>query len=191
MPVSIDDFLGGFRAPQVVVSLTQRADLVAEHQTLTRQLDQAVRDDLAGGGHTAAEIRGRLADLEEQIAASSIEVTLRALGSQEYQRLLADHPPTPDARKAGIGFNLETFPAALIAACAVDPEISVEQAAQLCDRLSDGQFTKLWNAALLVNVGDDTAPKSVLRSATADRSATSSTTAAAEESLAASSSDES
>ena len=54
-------------------------------------------------------------------------------------------------------------PVAAIAACSVEPKMNAEQAERLADTVSDGEFSKLWQAVLAANlrVGDGT-PKSVL-----------------------------
>lgn len=168
----VADFLEKFQATRTVVTLQQRSDLLAEYTQVERDIQVSMRDDLAGGAGVAA-LRERLHALEDEMRDAEFRVVLEALGSQRYTQLLALHPPTPDDRQQGLGFNHVTFPPALVAACAVDPVISPDEAEALCERLSDGQFTKLWNAALVVNIGDDSAPKSVRRSATVDPEGTS------------------
>lgn len=187
---SIEDFLGGYQSPRRSVTITQRADLLDEHGRLQRALQLAVRDDLSSNkGAQAPRIRKELEQLEDQIRASEREFTFEAMESNAYSELKAKHYPRPSDRKANLDFNADTFPPALIAACAVEPEISPEQAERLCATVSEGQLTKLWNCAIGVNIGADDAPKSVMRSAQADESATSSSTALPEGSPGASSSD--
>jgi len=191
MTRTIEEFLGDYRSPRVSVRVTQRADLLAEHVRLQAAHKRATRGDLSENRLPEAPgIVDELRAVEAAIAASEFEFTFEALGRQEYLQLLAAHPPRHEDRTERLSFNGETFPPALVAASAVEPAISEAQAAQLVERLSDAQFSKLWNAALTVNIGDDSAPKSVLRSATTEQNDGSSTTASPEESLEAPSSDE-
>jgi hypothetical protein len=165
-----------------------RADLLARRADLLRDHERAIRADMSENRPPEAPgLVRQLSDIEDEIGASEFAFTFEALGGQDYRRLLADHPPRREDAQQQLGFNADTFPAALIAASAVDPEISNDDATHLVERLSDSQFSKLWNAALSVNIGDDTAPKSVRRFATGGLSETSSTTASPEESPEASS----
>ena len=191
MTRSIDDFLGGYEPPRVTVRVTQRADLLARHAELKHLHQLAVRDDLQQNRPAEAPgILDELRDVETELAQSEFPFTFEALGRHKYMRVKAAHPARKQDRADRLDFNAETFPAALIAASAVDPVIDDDQATELVERLSDGQFTKLWNAAISVNVGADDVPKSVLRSDTAASNGTSSTTASPEGSLEASSLDE-
>jgi len=187
---SIDVFLGGYKPPRRSVYVTQRADLLEEQGRLQKAVAVAIRDDMSSNkGPTAPKLRSELSQIEDEIRESEFEFTFEALGSQEYTKLKAAHPPSAKDRKNRLDFNSDTFPQRLIAACCVEPEISAEQAEQLLSTLTEGQVTKLWNCAIAVNVGADDAPKSVMPSAPADSSETSSSTADPEGSLAASSSD--
>jgi len=189
---SIDDFLGGYQPPRVTVFVTMRADLLARHAELKHAHQLAVRDDLQQNRDPQAPgILDELRTVETELAESEFPFTFEALGRHQYMKVKAQHPARKQDRSARLDFNEETFPAALIAASAVEPAMEPEQAVELVDRLSDGQFVKLWNAAISVNVGADDVPKSVLRSDTAASNGTSSTTASPEESPDPSSSDES
>lgn len=63
------------------------------------------------------------------------EVTLKfqAIGQKEYDKLVSKHPPTPEQRVEGASFNIDTFAPALIAACAVEPEMTAADAKELWD----------------------------------------------------------
>jgi len=85
----------------------------------------------------------------------SNEVTLKyqAIGMREYDRLVSKHPPKPDQRAEGSSFDIDTFAPALIAACAVEPEISPSQAKQLWDseEWSRGDVMVLFRQAVELN----------------------------------------
>lgn len=173
MTRTVDEFLGGYQPPRLTVTVTRRADLLAElNAAADRREHLKVDTDLLNGGSEARDLEAEMERLADEIAASAFAFEFEALGAGAYQELLDRHPPLPQQRKDGAAFNPATFPQALIAACSVNPEITVEQAEQLMDALSEHQFKKLWAAAVAVNIGDDSAPKFVRSSLLADAAET-------------------
>jgi len=83
------------------------------------------------------------------------EVTLKyqAIGMRAYDRLVAKHPPKPDQRAEGASFDMDTFAPALISACAVEPEISLDQAKSIWDSddWSRGDVMVLFRNAVELN----------------------------------------
>jgi len=71
---------------------------------------------------TAETAREALAveELRKEEAAASIELVFRALGSRAFEDLVRDHPASAVDAEAGMEFDKETFPPALIAACHVE-----------------------------------------------------------------------
>ena len=53
-----------------------------------------------------------------------MELTYQAIGAQEYDKLVAKHPPTSDQRVEGASFNIDTFGPALISKVCVEPEMT-------------------------------------------------------------------
>jgi hypothetical protein len=83
------------------------------------------------------------------------EVTLRyqAIGMRAYDRLVAKHPPKPDQRAEGSSFDIDSFAPALIAACSMEPEISVGEAKKIwdSDEWSRGDVMVLFRNAVELN----------------------------------------
>ena len=79
-------------------------------------------------------------------------VTLRAIGSKAYDVLVGMHPPTGEQKKEGASYNPDTFGPALIAACAVEPRITPNEAKELweSDEWSRGEVMELFVAAVEV-----------------------------------------
>ena len=180
---TLADFLDGHRAPRKSARVTLRSDLLADHAQAQADYQVALRGDLAENRiPEAPAIRARIAALEDEIGASEFTFTFKALPRGAYIALVKDHPARAEDTAAGLPFNADTFTPALLAACAVEPVLSVADAEKVCDTLSAGQFDKVWTAVVAVNLGDDAAPKSVLRSAPVDPDGTPSTTADLEES---------
>jgi hypothetical protein len=130
----------------------------------------------------AAEIGGLRAEADT----ATVTFTVESVGSTAWRRLVAEYPPPVDDTE-GWRWDYERFPPAALAASCVDPKMSEDQAIALAERLSDGQWAKLFSAVLAVNVGDDI-PKFALGIAGPPTSEPNSTTAAPEGSLTASSS---
>jgi hypothetical protein len=154
-------------------------DLAARHDELSaaaRTASRARVDSIDSDIVTAAEA---LADLEEELEAYYVTFRFQALPRKQWADLLAGHAPTKEQLRADkrVQFNPETFPAVAIAACLIDPVMTVDQVrvlengVEIVDPdtgdtrrqggLNDTQFNVLFNTCVEVNVGGLDAPKSV------------------------------
>ena len=62
----------------------------------------------------------------------TIELTLTSISANEYDELLAEHPPTKEQKEQdGAGYNADTFAPAIIAAVVSEPKLTVEQATEI------------------------------------------------------------
>lgn len=87
-----------------------------------------------------------------------LTMLLRAVSSEEYDALLAKFPPTPEQKREGAAWNVDTFPPALFASVCVEPDLTIEEANELwaSDAYSRGDLQTLWEAAIaVVMVGFD------------------------------------
>lgn len=178
---TIDEILGGIRLPRLSVTIYTRGDLLGESTRISEEhakLAKTIRDDGAANDPTSLkrdELWKQLQEIEDEMSASAVTFMFEALSATEYRRLLESHPP----RDGDAGFNPETFPTALIAACCVEPEgMTLEKAERLLDRIPDGELAKLWQTAIAVNTQQVTVPKFVRRSAVETLRDASSSTAA-------------
>lgn len=113
----------------------------------------------------APAIADRIVELTDELHAAEEVFVFQALSRRAWAELLDKHPPTPDDVEDGRDFGVG-FPAAAIAACCVDPGLTVEEAEWLADHLSLGQFLRLQSAAIAANVtagGLGKAPSSTAR----------------------------
>ena len=186
MSWSVDDFLDDFEAPTTEARICPRADLLEEHKAAERRLVESGQSSGSLAGE-ARDLAQQVRDLEEQIEQTTRSIKFRALSRRRWRTLLAEHHPLKVHKADGLDFNPETFPVAAIAACAVDPPLTQEQAERLADALPLGEFEKLWQSVLAVNLGVSDTPKSVLATAILRTNNGSSTTAAPGASPAASS----
>lgn len=173
---NIDDIIAGAKLPERTLPLCLRGDLQAEFEDAERQLRQAELaegDALAAGG-AAREIAERIEAVRREMAEHTTVFRLRGLGAEPYSDLLAEHRPTEAQQRDGHELNLDTFPAALVAACAVDPAMTVEQAKRLSQVITHRQWEDLFNTALACNRQAVDVPfslsASAIRAATAPKS---------------------
>lgn len=158
---SIDDILGQLKLPERTYQICLRADLRSQWEQAEQDLEKAesqARDSLAGLGAAGKALAARIQELEAEMAQHTATFTLRALPHKAWSDLLAKHPPREDTTDGA--FNSETFGVGLLAACAVDPAMTDEQAGTLVDRLTIGQWNDLFSTLWALNRSGDEIPKS-------------------------------
>lgn len=103
-----------------------------------------------------------VAAAKKKVDASTKEILLVAMGSKAYDALLLAHTPTDkqvaDAEAQGgqaAGYNIDTFPAALVSATAVEPKMTEAEVSGLFEDWTSGEVAKTWVAALGVNSRGD------------------------------------
>lgn len=103
-------------------------DLVDEYEAAVESLEDAKKpgDSLAGRG-SVADAQQRVDDLRARLDEFAVDFKLRGLDDLHWSRLLDQHQPRADTDgkvnedDAGFGYNMETFPPALVRAATVDP----------------------------------------------------------------------
>lgn len=172
--------LAGARLPERTVEICLRADLVAEHETLDRQLVEAQRkkaDSLAGSG--AGPLVERITALEAEMRESTYPFRLRALHRHAFRDLMNAHEPRRDDKGEILqtdrlaNCNTETMFPELIRRCVVDPQPTDAEWDELLDtKLTDAQYNELAMAAWNINQGAVDVPfslgVSLLRRSTSD-----------------------
>lgn len=114
----------------------------------------------------AREATDRLEAVRADARPETEEFVFQSLGRRGYEDMRSAHPPTKaqidDARKAALangnqnsqlGWNLKTFPPALIAACCTSHPMTVEQATEMWDSdvFNQAELDDLFSAAVIVN----------------------------------------
>lgn len=131
------------------------------------------------------ELEEKLIELEEEAAGLTVEFTFQDLGRKRYDALVTDNPATDEDQEAWkrmggegkLAYNLESFPPALISACAISPKISLEEAKAIFDEWSEGDLEMLFTTALLACKEPTSLPKSRAASVRMQDSQQNSTTA--------------
>lgn len=165
----------------------QRTVAVCFDGTLATRIDDLEAELENADGPTAGAIAQELAALHDQVKAKARPFVIQAIGNA-WRDLLNEHPPAADQLRIGLAFDPATFPIAAIAACCVVPVIDEAQSRWLFEHLAVGQWRRIWQACLDLNmVGEDAVGKSLSSTARLLLSVRSSTTASPEESPGASS----
>lgn len=166
---NIDDVLASIVAPTTTELVCLRGDLLAEHERLTMLLAAEIQRDNAENRHAQAPVVAeQLQAVEAQIREAEVEFTFVSIGEQAWTDLGALEPnlPTDEDRANGYAFNPRTFPHAAVAASCTSPSgMTVEKSRQLAEKVSFGQWQKLWGACLRVNAGRGDSPFSLAASA--------------------------
>lgn len=83
---------------------------------------------------------------------TTITFVFQSLGRALYDALVNEHPPVDDDTSRWI-WDPETFPAALISACLVEPKLTVDEVTQLrrSPAWTSAEFDALFTAAHAVN----------------------------------------
>lgn len=129
------------------VRLCLAGDLAGEAERLQAEITRVSAEEWEptsiADTHPARPLAEQLAKVNKRIDASAVQFRFRYIGDRAYSDLLAAHPSeNPDQ-----AFDSDSFPRALIAACCIDPVMTVDQVAALFEVLTQGQIKDLFDAA--------------------------------------------
>lgn len=173
-----NDIKGDAAPPQDSVPICLRGDLTRQAADLERRIAaaQAAAGDSIVGGAEAQELAEELSELQSVMAAFTYRFTFRALPRKLWRDLVESHPPRdghPEDRVNGV--NMDVFPVLLIAMSCVDispintapdipadagPVLSETDAAEMAERLTDGQIMTMFGCAAKLNRAQVDLPKS-------------------------------
>lgn len=150
----------GRRLPPVTVTL--RADFSPESDAAVEELEsasRALRHAEASGADSATieRLRDRVEAAEKAMAPFVEILEIVPLSPDQYDDLVAAHPPTSEQRAKGLGWNTETFLPALLAACvkqAGEPVMSAEDWsawAKTPGAAASGEYVTLVNLCIQAN----------------------------------------
>lgn len=177
--MDLDDFLAAATPRTVTVKVCAAGELAARHQTLVAEWQKALSDTKGrslGGDPLALDLAQQIVDLEDEMEGFTKAFTFRALSRNAWLDLVGEHPPTKAEREQGETVHPRTFAVAAIAACSVDPKITLEQARVMADTVSPGEWQKCWFAIVDLNTSPTSVPKMIAATAILQASEGSSTT---------------
>lgn len=160
----IADIISAASLPEREVDICVDGSLAAEHERLDKAIKIASEQPASMGEKSERMVLAeQITDLEEQMKEHVYTFRFRGLPSRQYSDLVVAHAPRKGHDEV---WNIETFPPALIAACAVEPPMTVQRADELLNTLNVGQANILFEAALAVNTGKFDVPFSAAAYAT-------------------------
>lgn len=174
MPIDIDEVIAGAKLPERTIPLCLRGDLQAEWEDLQRKLtveQENTADESLAGNPKVRELADRMEAIGQEMAAHEVVFRFKGLGAKTYSDLIAANMAPEDKREESHeGLDWSTYPTALIAACAIDPVMTVEQAEKLSEAVTNRQWDDMFQTALACNRSQVSIPFSL--SASAIRAAT-------------------
>lgn len=162
-PRTIADMIAAARPRTLSVTLYLAGDVASRIEALEGQLS----DHGAWVANSMASVDPRRAivdeirALQDEIRDSAAEFILQALTDAEWSALLLKHP----GRHAEEAFNPDTLFPALIAACCIEPVMSVDDYDALSRVINKGQREQLEATAWRVNNEATSVPFSLAASA--------------------------
>lgn len=152
--LTVEDVLAAARLVERTASICTRADLTADHDRVLDELATLITpggeliadDDEAGmdaqsNAARARDLSDRLTRIKAEMRASMWHVRFRAMDSDAWTAFKKQHMPK------GKDADLTEFRTKLVAACAIEPTISEDQARQLRKKFNSSQFVDLSDTA--------------------------------------------
>lgn len=152
---SIEDILGKVKPPVRSTWVCLDGELWSQHDELSKQLDAVRADsptgkmgDATGVGELGAELRR----VEQQMRDAEQEFKFRGISSYKRDEIIAKYP--------GKNGQWDTTAGAheFLAAAAVEPAMTVDQARQLVEAVNHGALSKLFNCAWSATEGSADVP---------------------------------
>lgn len=167
-PSDIESIIDETEPAETGCTICVKGNLRSEYDQLAAQLDALPNIVTNLAGNPAARlIAEQMAGLEEQMRAYNRTFVLRAVTPRrKWRNLLARRPvKSPGMDDEQYADVYHPWLCEIVARSAVDPEMSAEQVERLADKLSDGDWQKLANAAWRVNDDSRDVPFSAAASA--------------------------
>jgi len=156
---AIEDLLAKVKPATASVRLCLRGDLLGDLDLVNDDLDQYDGWEPSSLSDTdpRTELQARKAEIEAAMRTESATFTFRSIGDKAWSDLLAAHPARK-GKEEEENWDATTFPTALLAASAVEPAMTLEQAGQLMDGLTLNQRNTLFGASMSANVREVSIP---------------------------------
>lgn len=155
---SFADIMSRAKPRETQVSICVAGDLAAEADRLVAQLNAIDQPrpgmSLADLGDRA-KLAAELEDVRALMREDEVSFRFRALPRKEFSDLIAAHPGGPDQN-----WDPVTMPPDLVARCAIEPKMTLDEVEQLFDVLNEDQRGQLYAAAWRANNAATAIPSS-------------------------------
>lgn len=159
--LSIEDILELARPREEVARVCLDGRLVGRHVELSAKLDTLTVSTSLAGSSEARDVATEIRQVEEAMEEAKVPFRFAGISSYDYERIQARFPRA-DGKP---GWDSNAGAAALIAACALAPKMTEEQATQLLGKVNEGAANELFNAAWTATTGGTSVPPSARASA--------------------------
>lgn len=159
MPLTFDDVQAKKTRRTITHAVVTDDDAVHAYRLAKAELEDARRQRLPQKELTAHVRAVQLA--ESVVRSSTLLFRLQALPPDEYGTLKAEHPPREADNAAyqaltgrtdgGAEFHVDTFGPAVVAACLIEPRVTLEQVLAWKRQWNDAEWADLVSSAILVN----------------------------------------
>jgi len=114
--------------------------ITAARQKQSENDKQSLLDKLKGK-------RPRRKTIAIDVSGEEVQMTFEAISAHELDKLQTKHKPTTEQRARGFAFNPNTFAPALVAACSVEPKLSLDDAREIWESefWSTGELNQLFD----------------------------------------------
>ena len=133
------------------ISLVLNPELLRQMKDLERAyLREQRMDQKENRAPKAPRIKKTMEALEEEAAEYEVTFIFRDIGRKRFDDMIEEHPPTEQEKKLDPPFQYhpDIFAPALMAATAVQPTMTLQQATDIYDEFGQGEITALFMTAL-------------------------------------------
>lgn len=167
---SLDEVVGAITPATASVAIVVDGVLATAYAEAEAELVRLKRQHASDSLKVHEEVLAaaeRVEELHKACKDAEVTFTFRAIGAQPWRALVGKHPPTDDQRRQGLDYDPDSFPLAAITATLVDPTGDLVQVTALAEKLSSGQWDRLWRSCLVLNrqdgqVGESSAASAIL-----------------------------
>ncbi len=167
MTFDIESIIDEAEPAQTTVTICVKGSLKSEYERLEAQLgDMSQAPVNLAGDRPGADTADRMVELREQMKAYERPFVFRAVTPRRAWRNLQAKRPVkaPEMDDEAYADLYHPWVCSIVAASALDPAMKPEQVQRLADKLSDGDWSKLAQAAWKVNDSSSEIPFSVAAS---------------------------
>ncbi|WP_326565074.1 hypothetical protein VSH64_24850 [Amycolatopsis rhabdoformis] len=159
-PQDIDELVAAATRPEATVSLCLRADLREQWEILNNDLiNMQAASQTLGASKEQKDLAQKIHALQDEMAASTIQVRMRAMTKPAWRSMMFSHAPREnDPKDLALGYNRETLPDAIVAESIIEPERTAREWQNVFEVLTSRQYDDLVDTAWALNRKDTSTP---------------------------------